>query len=99
MTKKTDPSDPGPLPGAEKPARTRRIGVPLNDRSADVVRRAAKYTEKSVSWVLDSLAASDELTRFVEKTCRGLAEAHDRDRESVRNKLFPTFKPQPEEGT
>lgn len=92
MTKKTDPSDPGPLPG-EAAKRARRIGVPLNARSADVVRLAAKYTEKSVAWVLEKLAASDELTRFIEKTCRGLAEAHDRDRESVRNKLFPTAKP------
>jgi hypothetical protein len=91
MMSKND-ADPGPVPG-EKPKRTRRPGLPLSDRSAEMVRRAAEYTGQPVAVVLDQLAGGDDLTRFIEKGCRGLAELHDRHREAERNKLFGPLKP------
>lgn len=93
MTKKTDTNDPGPVLGETTAKRTRRPGLPLSDRSAEMVRRAAEYTGQSVAAVLDALAAGDDLTRFIEKGCRGLAEQHDRQRETERNKLFGPLKP------
>lgn len=96
MTKKTDPQDPGLIPGEKK--RTRRPGLPLTDRSADMVRKAAEYTGQPVAEVLEQLAGGDDLTRFVEKGCRGLAETFDRHREEQRNKLFGPVKVL-EEGT
>jgi hypothetical protein len=93
MTKKTDPQDPGPVPGEERAKRPRRPGLPLNERSADLVRRAAEYTGQTIGAVLEAIASGDDLTRFVEKGCMGLAQAHDRQREAERNKLFGPLKP------
>lgn len=88
---KEDPKDPGPVP-AEKSKRTRRPGLPLSDRSAEMVRKAAEYTGQPVAVVLDQLSGGDDLARFIEKGCRGLAELHDRHREAERNKLFGPLK-------
>lgn len=90
MTKTTDPQDPGAVPGEK---RTRRPSLPLSDRSAELVRKAAEYTGQTMAAVLEAIAAGDDLTRLVEKGCMGLAQAHDRERESVRNKLFGPLKP------
>ncbi len=85
MTKKTDPQDPGAVPGEK---RTRRPALPLTPRAAELIRKAAEYTGRSVAAVLEDVAGGDDLLRYVEKACLGLAQAHDRERETVRNKLF-----------
>jgi hypothetical protein len=87
VTKTTDTSDPGPLP-AETPKRTRRPGLPLSDRSIDLVRKVAVHTGLPVGDVLASLAGNEELERHIEKGCRRLAEQRDQQREVARQKLF-----------
>jgi len=78
---------------AEKKKRIRRPALPLTDRSAEMVRKAAEYTGQPVSAVLEQLAGGEDLIRFIEKGCRSTAELFDRQREEQRNKLFGPLKP------
>lgn len=90
MTKKTDPQDPGAVPGEK---RTRRPALPLDDRAAKMVRKVADYTGQSVTSVLETLAAGDGLAKYVERACFGLAEQHDAARTAERNRLFAPPEP------
>ena len=88
---KSDPQDPGPVP-TETPKRTRRPGLPLSDRSAELVRKAAEYTGQTTAKILELVAAGEELTRTIERACLAIAQAHDRQREQERNKIFGALK-------
>jgi hypothetical protein len=55
---KNDPQDPGPVP-AEATKRTRRPGLPLSDRSAELVRKAAEYTGQTTG-IFGPLKATPE---------------------------------------
>jgi hypothetical protein len=85
---KSDQQDPGPLPDEKTTKRARRPGLPLSDRSIDLVRKVAAHTGIPIGDVLASLAGNEELERHIEKGCKRLAELRDLQREVERNLLF-----------